>query len=121
MGIPKLSSFVDQTFSKWQHRAITAYEKLVIDGNNICYHWTRGGSYHKFYDTVTTFFQALLASKIEPIVITDGIYEEKKIETTRSRRENSQEDKRLAEKRPSTSKTTAITFKGSVPRCFTRS
>ena len=94
MGIPKLSTFVDHTFTKWQHRAITANEKLVIDGNSICYQlydcdWTRGGSYRKFYDTVTTFFQALLASKIEPIVIIDGINEEKKIETTRSRRESS--------------------------------
>ena len=43
-----------------------------------------------FYDTVTEFFQALLDSNIEPIVIMDGIdYDKKKIETTRSRREGS--------------------------------
>ena len=96
MGIPKLSTFVDQRFTEWQHRVLAANEKLVIDGINICYQlygenhdWTRGGSYREFYDTVTAFFQALLASKIEPIVIVDGINEEKKNETTRSRREKS--------------------------------
>lgn len=30
MGIPKLSTFVDEKFTEWQHRVLAANEKLVI-------------------------------------------------------------------------------------------
>ena len=92
MGIPKLTSFVEKNFTGWNLREnIAGY--LVIDGFSLCYYlyksfdWTYGGQYPQFHDCVVKFFDALRLSKIEPIVVFDGIdYKQEKVATTMKRR-----------------------------------
>ena len=90
MGIPKLTSFIEKNFTRWTRETIAGC--LVIDGFSLCYYlysfdWSHGGQYPQFHDRVVEFFEALRLSKIEPIVVFDGIdYKQEKVVTTIKRR-----------------------------------
>ena len=90
MGIPKLTSFLEKNFTGWTSKNVTGC--LVIDGFSLCYYlysfdWSHGGQYPQFHNCVVKFFEALRLSKIEPIVVFDGIdYKQEKVMTTMKRR-----------------------------------
>ena len=90
MGVPKLTSFLEKNFTGWMRENIAGC--LVIDGFSLCYYlysfdWRHGGQYHQFHDCVVKFFEALRLSKIEPIIVFDGIdYKQEKVMTTMKRR-----------------------------------
>ena len=90
MGIPKLTSFLEKNFAGWTRENIVGC--LVIDGFSLCYFlysfdWSHGGQYPQFRDCVVKFFEALRLSKIEPVVVFDGIdYKQEKVVTTMKRR-----------------------------------
>ncbi|KAJ7362096.1 Protein asteroid 1 [Desmophyllum pertusum] len=58
-------------------RSILQNTKLVIDGSSLCYYLYRldcqcGGQYDEFYNTVLSFFDALISNGVESFVIFDG-------------------------------------------------
>lgn len=76
MGIPKLTSFMDRHFTRWQSRELKG--RLVIDGYNIMHHlwrcdWTHGGQLDEFKDGVKGFYERLQEGGVKPIVVLDGI------------------------------------------------
>lgn len=95
MGIPKLTSFVDRHFVGWKREKITGW--LVIDGFGLCYDlysfdWCQGGQYPQFHDYIVEYFELLRSSKIEPIVVFDGVdYKQEKVKTTMRRRKEAVE------------------------------
>ena len=95
MGIPKLTSFVDRHFVGWKREKITGH--LVIDGFSLCYDlysfdWRQGGQYPQFHDCIVEYFESLRLSKIEPIVVFDGVdYKQEKVKTTMRRRKEAVE------------------------------
>lgn len=90
MGIPRFTSFVDNTFTGWQREEITG--NLVIDGYSMCYNlysfdWSHGGQFPEYKDKVAHFFISMSQSGITPIVVMDGIdYKEEKVQTVLRRR-----------------------------------
>ena len=90
MGIPRLTSFVDNAFTGWQREEVAG--NLIIDGYSMCYSlysfdWSHGGQYPEYRDKVTHFFISLSQSGITPIVVMDGIdYKEEKTATILRRR-----------------------------------
>ena len=90
MGIPKLTSFVNNYFAGWKREKITGY--IVIDGFSLCHYlysfdWSHGGQYPQFHTCVLEYFEALHVSNIDPIVVFDGIdYKQEKVKTTMRRR-----------------------------------
>ena len=90
MGVPKLTSFIDRNFTRWKREKVTGH--LVIDGFSLCYYlysfdWSHGGQYPQFHDSIVEYFKNLSASKIEAIVVYDGIdYKQEKVKTTLKRR-----------------------------------
>lgn len=90
MGIPRLTSFVDNTFTGWQREEITG--NLVIDGYSLIYSlysfdWSHGGQFPEYHSKVAHFFMSLGQSGITPLVVMDGIdYREEKTSTTIKRR-----------------------------------
>ena len=99
MGIRSLKSFVDENY-KWHSVAISSIERLVIDGNNLCYdlyrrnglEWSLGGDYPGFFKVVKTFFERLKGLHIGYYVILDGIdYKGEKTATVRQRKMQSYE------------------------------
>ena len=95
MGIPKLTSFVDRYFVGWKRENITG--RLVIDGFGLCYDlysfdWCQGGQYPQFHDSIVEYFESLRLSRIEPIVVYDGVdYKQEKVKTTMRRRKEAVE------------------------------
>lgn len=90
MGIPRLTSFVNDTFTGWQREEVTG--NLVIDGYSLIYSlysfdWSHGGQFPEYHSKVAHFFMSLGQSGITPLVILDGIdYREEKTATTIKRR-----------------------------------
>ena len=90
MGIPRLTSFVNNNFTGWQRKEIEG--NLIIDGNNLChslysFDWSHGGQFPEYQDKVILFFTSLKHSGITPIVVMDGIdYKEEKCDTVFDRR-----------------------------------
>lgn len=90
MGIPRLTSFVDNTFTGWQREEIKG--NLIIDGFSLCYSlysfdWSHGGQFPEYGDKAAVFFNSLYRSGITPIVVMDGIdYKEEKTQTLVKRR-----------------------------------
>lgn len=95
MGIPGLTTFVQENFSGWERRKIRG--KVVIDGYSLCFSlheqyridWKNGGQYAEFREVITLFMKQLRDSGIHPIVVFDGIDYKgvKTAETFRRRRE----------------------------------
>lgn len=89
MGIPKLTSFVNNFFTGWKEEELGKY--LVIDGCSLCYNlytfdWINGGQYTDYYHTMVEFFGALRSSSVESIVVIDGYaYPEEKSDTVNKR------------------------------------
>ena len=99
MGIRGLTSFVDKHYV-WHSVPISSIERLVIDGNNLCYNlyyrngveWSLGGNYPGFFKVVKTFFEKLQGLHIGFYVILDGIdYKEEKTATVLQRKLQSYE------------------------------
>lgn len=92
MGIPRLTSFVDNTFTGWQRKEISG--NLIIDGFSMAYNlysfdWSHGGQFPEYHSKIAHFFISLHQSGIVPIVVFDGIdYREEKMSTIISRRNN---------------------------------
>lgn len=90
MGIPRLTSFVDNSFTGWQREEITG--NLVIDGYSLIYSlysfdWSHGGQFPEYHSRVAHFFMSLGQSGVTPLVVLDGIdYREEKTSTTIRRR-----------------------------------
>lgn len=90
MGVQKLTTFLEKNFAGWTRENIAGF--LVIDGFSLCYYlysfdWSHGGQYPQFHNFVIEFFEALRLSKIDPIVVFDGIdYKQEKVATTMRRR-----------------------------------
>lgn len=90
MGIPRFTSFVDNTFTGWQREEITG--NLIIDGYSMCYNlysfdWSHGGQYPEYQGKVAQFFILMRQCGITPIVVLDGIdYKEEKTHTILRRR-----------------------------------
>ena len=75
MGIPGLARFMKNHFNKWRPARLSDWEKIVIDGNNICFPLYSsleaqpfGGEYKRFKEKVESFF----ADFKNPIVVFDG-------------------------------------------------
>ena len=89
MGIPKLTSFINNFFTGWKEEELGKY--LVIDGCSLCYNlytfdWINGGQYTDYYRTIVEFFEALRSSAVESIVVIDGYaYPEEKSDTVSKR------------------------------------
>ena len=80
MGIPGLTTFVDENFSgKWLKYEAKGH--LVIDGYSLCHSlhalfnidWIHGGQYWSFRHHLLHFFNALRTSGVVPVVVFDGI------------------------------------------------
>ena len=90
MGVPRLTSFVNDTFTGWQRQEVTG--NLAIDGYSLIhslysFDWSHGGQFPEFHSKVTHFFMSLGQSDITPLVIMDGIdFREEKTATTIKRR-----------------------------------
>ena len=99
MGIRGLTSFIDKHYV-WHSVPISSIERLVIDGNNLCYNlyrrngleWSLGGDYPGLFEIVKTFFKKLQGLHIGLYVILDGIdYKGEKTATVRQRKLQSYE------------------------------
>ena len=95
MGIPRLTSFVQNEFIGWRRNVVQG--KLVIDGFSLCHalfyehlaehDYIFGGDYVLFAKYIETFFFTLKHNRIEPFVILDGTdYDLKKRKTHEARR-----------------------------------
>ncbi|XP_065907333.1 protein asteroid homolog 1-like [Dysidea avara] len=95
MGIPRLTSFVQNEFNGWRRSVVQG--KLVIDGFSLCHalfhehlaehDYIFGGDYVSFAKYIETFFFTLKHNRIEPFVIFDGTdYDLKKRKTHEARR-----------------------------------
>ena len=89
MGIKKLTAFIND--KKPWHNAEFNGKLLVVDGNNLMHtlhtmDWSNGGQYREFRNAVRFFYSKLLNSGITPIVIFDGVNEEKKINEIKKKR-----------------------------------
>ncbi len=93
MGVPRLTSLVDNTFTGWQREEIKG--NLIVDGYSMCYNlysfdWGHGGQFPEYREKVARFFIFMKRSDILPIVVMDGIdYKEEKTETILRRRNES--------------------------------
>ena len=61
MGIPNLTSFVNNFFTGWKEEKLEKY--LIIDGCSLCYYlytfdWINGGQYTDYYRAIAEFFGA---------------------------------------------------------------
>ncbi len=89
MGIPSLTSFINNFFTGWKEEKLGEY--LVIDGCSLCYYlytfdWINGGQYTDYYRNMVDFFGALRSSEVESIVVIDGYaYPKEKSDTVNKR------------------------------------
>ncbi|XP_043512401.1 protein asteroid-like [Frieseomelitta varia] len=90
MGIPGLTTFVNNHSDIYLEYYELHNTYLVIDGNNVCYSiynsYTKsncafGGDYDNYAQCVTKFFDDLLKCNVTPLVILDGGTEDKKLRT----------------------------------------
>ncbi|KAK9301103.1 hypothetical protein QLX08_006436 [Tetragonisca angustula] len=90
MGIPGLTTFVNNRSDIYLECYELHNTYLVIDGNNVCYSiynsYTKsncafGGDYDNYAQCVTNFFDDLLKCNVTPLVILDGGIEDKKLRT----------------------------------------
>ncbi|XP_076232997.1 single-strand DNA endonuclease protein asteroid [Calliopsis andreniformis] len=90
MGIPGLTSFINNRSDRYLEYYELYDTYLVIDGNSICcqiYSWQSkcncafGGDYDIFAKSVSDFFDDLLKCNITPLVLIDGGIEDKKLKT----------------------------------------
>lgn len=95
MGVQGLTSFIE----KHSHACMEKYElhdtDLVIDGDSTAYqlysqHFTPknccfSGDYDRFGMLIKTFFKTLFDCKIKPIIIFDGGYDDRKMQTIEKR------------------------------------
>ena len=93
MGIPGLTTFMNNEFGGWEHQVLEGY--LVIDGGSL-YHclytfqWNHGGEYLQYSAAVLDMFKALLQANIRPVVVFDGVdCNRDKVDTTLKRRQES--------------------------------
>lgn len=91
MGIPGLTTFMNQKFIGWRPIDLKALDGVIIDGLDVCctlyrfnHSWGLGGEHTKFYQTVEKFFTD--ASFKNPIVVFDGISDTEKTPLRRARR-----------------------------------
>ena len=90
MGIPRLTSFVNNNFTGWQREEIKG--KLVVDGFSLCFNlyafdWSHGGQYHQYRDGIIHYFISMTQSGITPLVVLDGVdFKEQKMDTIMKRR-----------------------------------
>ncbi|XP_022808282.1 protein asteroid homolog 1-like [Stylophora pistillata] len=92
MGIPGLTSYINSLGTLWTEINLQNTE-LVIDGPCLCHYLYDsngldcrcGGQYQEYYDVVVSFFDALISYGVEPYVVFDGAYDDKKLETREKR------------------------------------
>ena len=79
MGIRGFTKFVEEHFKGWQSCNSKEWERVVIDGNNICYQiykerftWLLGGEYCKFDAEVEKCLKKIKDDFKNPIVLLDG-------------------------------------------------
>ena len=94
MGVDGLTTYVKNNRSLWQQIELSG-RKLVIDGDNLCYHLYKengfdcrcGGQYEEFYSEVIAFFDALESQRVKSFVVLDGAYDKsnKKFKTKKKR------------------------------------
>ena len=94
MGIPGLTGYVNSIGTLWTTIDLQN-TKLVIDGSSLCYYLyvnnaldcRCGGQYDEFYNTVLSFFDALISNGVESFVIFDGANDpsDKKLDTLKAR------------------------------------
>ncbi len=92
MGIPHLTSIVNNSFKGWKREEIKG--QLIIDGGGIyrklySFDWSHGGQLPEFQEKISFFFTSLKRSGVIPIVVMDGIdFTSKKEKTKLMRRES---------------------------------
>ncbi|VEN64576.1 unnamed protein product [Callosobruchus maculatus] len=96
MGIPGLTTFIENRADLYMDNHKLHDTSLVIDGNslacqiyqqsgsNMCF----GGDYDKYGHIIMVFFEALFKCKITPYVVFDGGYESRKMKTIINRLKN---------------------------------
>nr|CAH7723360.1 unnamed protein product [Callosobruchus chinensis] len=96
MGIPGLTTFIENRADLYMDDYKLHDTSLVIDGNslacqiyqqsssNMCF----GGDYDKYGHIIMVFFEALFKCKITPYIVFDGGYESRKMKTIIGRMKN---------------------------------
>ena len=92
MGVKKLTTFVESDFVRWRYGK-EVHGKLVVDGNSLVHslhtrEWSNGGQYREYRSAVRQFYLKLLNSGITPIVIFDGVNDERKTDVVMKRRQD---------------------------------
>ena len=96
MGVPGLTTFIQERFRGWERRELTG--KLVIDAYSLCFYlhiaggipWIYGGQYARLRDETRRFVDTLKEAGVVPVFVFDGIdYEGKKASVLRRRRKDS--------------------------------
>ncbi|XP_049773805.1 protein asteroid [Schistocerca cancellata] len=94
MGIRGLTTYIQSNADKYLESYELHNSHLVIDGNNIASHlysWFSkcnsafGGDYDEYEKSVKDFFKLLRVCNIFPLVVLDGGYEPRKLNTAKSR------------------------------------
>ncbi|XP_043254046.1 protein asteroid homolog 1-like [Colletes gigas] len=93
MGIPGLTTFINNRSDRYLEHFELRDTYLVIDGNSIsCQIYNSckcncvfGGDYDKYAQRVSDFFDDLLKCNVVPLVLIDGGCEDKKLQTVISR------------------------------------
>ncbi|XP_031836862.1 single-strand DNA endonuclease protein asteroid [Nomia melanderi] len=94
MGIPGLTTFINNRSDRYLEYYELRDTYLVIDGNSVCCqiynlyakcNCAFGGDYDKFAQCVSDFFDELLKCNVIPLVLMDGGCEDKKLKTVISR------------------------------------
>lgn len=94
MGIRGLTTYVQSNAEKYLESYKLQDCYVVIDGNNIASHlysWFSkcnsafGGDYDEYDKIVTDFFKVLRVCNISPLVVLDGGYEPRKLNTAKAR------------------------------------
>ena len=92
MGIPDLTTFVNNHFKGWEHKKVKG--RLVLDGYSVMFHvcdmrswYLGGGQYGQFREDTLYFIDSLKYSGISPVFVFDGIdYKQEKVEVQHIRR-----------------------------------
>lgn len=100
MGIPGLTTFMNEKFTGWKAVNLKELDGIIIDGPSVCYtlfksynpwgyhSWGTGGDYNKFRQTVENFIK-FADFKNAIVVLEGGIFDDKRNESRCTRREDS--------------------------------